>query len=136
MSYRSCLIAAVMLMCVPSVSKAQVFGNNSLFEPTIDVVNSGAKLDVQATVSADRKYVTMTLRPQTAELLQLRTFQFQGGGNIGLPGGFIGGVMPVIQGAITTTIPQAPNAPVTLREGNGGAVLLQRGITPLIVDGR
>jgi hypothetical protein len=134
MSYRSCLVAIAMMMCAPCFSRGQVFGNNALFEPTIDIVNSGAKLDVQATVSADRKYVTMTLRPQNAQLLELRSFQFQGGGNIGLPGGFIGGVVPVIGGAIGMTIPKAPNAPVTLREGNGGAVLLQRGITPLILE--
>jgi len=41
-------------------------------------VSSGVLLDVQATVSADRKYVTLTLRPQLAQLLSLATFNVQG----------------------------------------------------------
>jgi general secretion pathway protein D len=75
--------------------EAVVGNNSSSFQPTIDVVSSGVLLDVQATVSADRKYVTLTLRPQLAQLLNLFTFNFQsatagaqtgaggtGGGNI------------------------------------------------------
>jgi type II secretory pathway component GspD/PulD (secretin) len=58
--------------------EAVVGNNTSAFEPTIDVVSSGVLLDVQATVSADRKYVTLTLRPQLAQLLSLSTFNFQG----------------------------------------------------------
>ena len=34
-------------------------------------------LDVAATVSADRKYVTLTLRPQLSTLVALRDFTFQ-----------------------------------------------------------
>ena len=49
------------------------------FDPTIDTISSGVKLDVQATVSSDRKYVTLTLRPQLAQLLSLFTFSFQQG---------------------------------------------------------
>ena len=56
---------------------AIVGNNSSAFEPTVDVVSSGVVLDVQATVSADRKYVTLTLRPQLAQLLNLFTFNFQ-----------------------------------------------------------
>ena len=37
-------------------------GNTAIFDPEISVVESVHKLDVQATVSADRKYVTMTMR--------------------------------------------------------------------------
>jgi hypothetical protein len=134
MTYRTCLVVAVALLACPMFASAQVFGgNNALFEPQIDVVNSGAKLDAQAVVSADRKYVTMTLRPQTADLLQLRTFQFQGGGQLQFPVGlgFAGGVPPVVRGA---TIPTTPNAPVKLTAESGGAVLISRGITPLVLD--
>ena len=63
-------------------------GNQAAFDPEIDIVESGAKLDVQATVSADRKYVTMTMRPQLANLVALREFTFQNGaqrGIVGLP---------------------------------------------------
>jgi type II secretory pathway component GspD/PulD (secretin)/tetratricopeptide (TPR) repeat protein len=48
-----------------------------LFDPTIDVIESGVLLDVQATVSSDRKYVTLTLRPQLATLLALVPFAIQ-----------------------------------------------------------
>jgi general secretion pathway protein D len=51
------------------------------FQPTIDVVDSGVLLDVQATVSADRKYVTLTLRPQLSQLLNLFEFSFEAGGS-------------------------------------------------------
>ena len=40
---------------------------------------AASSLDVQATVSADRKYVTLTLRPQLSTLLALREFTFQNG---------------------------------------------------------
>jgi general secretion pathway protein D len=49
------------------------------FDATIDVVESGVLLDVQATVSSDRKYVTLTLRPQLANLLELNPFSFVSG---------------------------------------------------------
>jgi hypothetical protein len=134
MSFRSCLVAIAVLFACPMFARAQVFGNNALFEPEISVVNSGAKLDAQATVSADRKYVTLTMQPQNAQLLALRTFQFQAGGNNPvLPGGVVGGVNPVIGGPQGNVIPQGLNAPVRLAPGNGGAILLKRGITPLVV---
>jgi general secretion pathway protein D len=44
------------------------------FDPTIGIVQSGVLLDVQATVSADRKYVTLTLRPILSRLRSLTPF--------------------------------------------------------------
>ncbi|HVT90213.1 MAG TPA: hypothetical protein VHD56_15280 [Tepidisphaeraceae bacterium] len=38
------------------------------FDPTISIIQSGVLLDVQATVSSDRKYVTLTLRPTLTRL--------------------------------------------------------------------
>ena len=52
----------------------------SAFTPQVSIVNTGALLDVQATVSADRKYVTLNMRPQNSTLLALRSFNFQQGG--------------------------------------------------------
>jgi hypothetical protein len=96
--------SAVLAAIVPA-AKAQVRevppffnGNNAIFDPEISVVESGAKLDVQATVSADRKYVTMTMRPQLAQLVALREFTFQNGG----PRGVVG-IPPVVN-------PVVPNA--------------------------
>ncbi|HXE52166.1 MAG TPA: hypothetical protein VN541_04090, partial [Tepidisphaeraceae bacterium] len=51
----------------------------SAFSPVPATVQSGVLLDVQATVSADRKYVTLTLRPQLSTLLSLAPFTFQTG---------------------------------------------------------
>jgi hypothetical protein len=114
--------------------RAVAFGQSAIFEPEIDVVNSGVVMDAQATVSADRKYVTLNMRVSNAELLALRTFQFQGVGNAGavqLPGGAVGGVNPVIAGSV---IPQRVNAPMRVEAGKSGAILLKRGVTPLIIE--
>jgi type II secretory pathway component GspD/PulD (secretin)/tetratricopeptide (TPR) repeat protein len=48
------------------------------YDPTISYVNSGVLLAVQATVSADRKYVTLTVRPTLSRLVALRQFAFLG----------------------------------------------------------
>jgi general secretion pathway protein D len=52
-----------------------IVGTNSVaFDPTVGIVQSGVLLDVQATVSADRKYVTLTLRPTLSRLRALVPF--------------------------------------------------------------
>jgi type II secretory pathway component GspD/PulD (secretin)/tetratricopeptide (TPR) repeat protein len=53
--------------------------NAVAFDPEISTVNSGVSLDVQATVSSDRKYVTLTMRPRLSTLIGLFTFQFTSG---------------------------------------------------------
>lgn len=40
------------------------------FDPTLDVVQSGIGLSVEATVSADRRYVTMTVEPNLSTVTQ------------------------------------------------------------------
>jgi hypothetical protein len=116
-----------------------VFGGGTAFEPEIGVVSSGAVQDVQATVSHDLKYVTLNMRAENAQLLNLFTFNFQQGGGqqqfVQLPGGFAGGVNPVVGGG-NGVIPVRPNAPMRVGEGNGGRILLTRGITPLVGAGR
>jgi type II secretory pathway component GspD/PulD (secretin) len=44
------------------------------FAPTAAVIPSGVELDVQATVSADRKYVTLVLRPTLSRLIDIVNF--------------------------------------------------------------
>jgi hypothetical protein len=127
-----CLLGLMLWFGSAPVAEAQ-FGNSTLFEPEISVVNSGVLLDAQATVSHDRKYVTLTMRPQQSQLLSLQTFEFQRGGFSGLPGGVIGGVNPVVGGPLGSTIPQAVNRPMRVTPGNGGAILIKRGITPLLM---
>ncbi len=56
--------------------------------PQTATIDSGAVLDVAATVTADRRYVTMTVRPGVTRLLDLQTIPFSGGG---AGGGFGGG---------------------------------------------
>ncbi len=56
--------------------------------PQTGVIDSGAVLDVTATVSADKRYVTMTIRPGITRLLALQTIPFSGGSG---GGGFGGG---------------------------------------------
>ena len=91
---RWALIAAaaglgMLLLSAPAAS-AQVppffNGGGGIFDPEIDVIESGMLLDAQAVVSADRKYVTLTMRPQNTQLLSLQEFAFQVGG-AGVPGG-------------------------------------------------
>lgn len=76
-------------------------GAGGLFDPEIDVVESGALNDVQATVSHDRKYVTLNMRPTLSSLQALRTFAFQTNATAlppGINGGLVGGVgdLPVV----------------------------------------
>ena len=145
MRYRSRLmglgVAGLLALSAAETARGQVvaqpvFSNNALFQPEIDVVNSGVVTDIQATVSADRKYVTLNMRAQNSQLVNLFVFNFQSAGNGGggttvqLPSGFVGGVNPVVSGGL---VPNRPNAPMRVVPGNGGVILLKRGITPLVV---
>jgi len=49
------------------------------YTPEVSYVQSGAMLDVEATVSADRRYVTMTVRPQVTALIQMDLIATLGG---------------------------------------------------------
>ena len=62
-------------------------GTPTAFTPEISIVYTGTVNDVQAVVSADRKYVTLNMRTSNATLLALRSFEFQqGGGTFGFVG--------------------------------------------------
>ena len=43
------------------------------FDATLSYFQTGVVLDVEGTISADRRYVTLTLRPSLASLVQVRT---------------------------------------------------------------
>lgn len=56
------------------------------YDPIVSILSYGTVLDVQAVASADKKYITMTLRPTNAQVVQWRRFgppvangQFPGG---------------------------------------------------------
>jgi len=46
------------------------------YEPETEVAESGVMLDVQATASQDRKYITLNLHPQVSKLLGIDTVPF------------------------------------------------------------
>ena len=103
------------------------------FAPTIGIVQSGVLLDVQATVSADRKYVTLTMRPQLATLLDLAPFTFQTGasagtvgtGGGGIPGtGFAFGFSGAPSGTVQEPELQITEVKTTVSVPDGGTLLL------------
>ncbi len=57
---------------------------NGAYDPMISILSYGTVLDVQAIASADRRYITMTLRPQDARVGVWRRF---GGAVDNFPGG-------------------------------------------------
>jgi len=54
----------------------EIAENVAAFRPIVSTVVTGTVLDVEGTISADRRYVTMTIRPQVTEVL--RFWQWQG----------------------------------------------------------
>jgi hypothetical protein len=64
-------------------------GGVALYNPVVDVVNSGARLVAAPTVSADRKYVTVSAQPQLSQIVSIANFPVARGF-----GGFVGGVAP------------------------------------------
>ena len=137
------VLSAAFAALAPSPAATQVppffGGGGGIFDPEIDVVSSGVILDAQATVSADRKYVTMTTRTSSTELLALREFAFQVGGG-GAGNGFVGGAgqdgaaagaaanLRVADDAARANGPAHPNNP--------GARLYQRIVDRSILDRR
>lgn len=107
-----------------------VVGQNAIgFDPTISIVDSGVSLIVTATASADRKYVTMNLRPRLQRLLNLVPFVF--GSNTIIPGSTIDTTtQPISLGA---GVVQQPELSVTFLETTvsvpDGATLLLGGQT-------
>jgi general secretion pathway protein D len=59
---------------IPIVSE-----NATASAPVVSWIPTGSVLDVEATVTADRRYVTMTIRPQTSVLQNIRSVVFPGG---------------------------------------------------------
>lgn len=123
--------------------------NQQQYMPIISTLSYGTVLDVQPIVSADKKYITMTVRPTNAELLEWRRFgrpdpnmtNFGGGqvtnvepptgatsGIITNNGGFLGGSSQsgINGGTTPLMIPvisyQAVRTSVTIPDG--GSILL------------
>jgi hypothetical protein len=75
----------------------------AMFQPQIDTIESGVNYNVQATVSHDRKYVTLTMQPQLSHVVSLQTFSFQTGGT-----GFVGAPAPVVNPVARPALPPPP----------------------------
>ena len=61
-----------------------VVGDNaSVARPDVQTISTGTVLDVEATISADRRYVTMTVRPAVTVLNSIDTFPWGGGTSAG-----------------------------------------------------
>ncbi|MEM8781860.1 MAG: hypothetical protein AAGE65_03300 [Planctomycetota bacterium] len=90
---------------VAFISDLEPVPDTGSFDVTVSSVNSGVVLDVEGTVSADRRYVTMTMRPSLATLqLPIETLEITGASDGGDDGG---------TGAIFTGLIQLPELEVT-----------------------
>lgn len=87
--------------------------------PQIGTIDSGAVLDVNATVTADKRYVTMTLRPGVTRLLDLQTIPFSGGG---AGGGFGGGT--ALNAFIQLPTLSSQRVQTTVSVPDGGTLLI------------
>jgi hypothetical protein len=138
------LLAGVVLigLCGSSAFAQRNFFNRGgvgLFNPIIDTVQTGDRLVVQPTVSADRKYVTLSGTYQSSNLVAIQNFPVFGIVN-GQGGGVVGGVggAPVQPGAGGAQI-QLPvmqmisgdigvSAPLSIQRPGPGPVLRQQGM--------
>ena len=123
---RHCLAAIILAFFCPLLARGQAFFSPgvSSFTPEIGVVNTGIVNDLSATVSADRKYVTLGVRAQQSKLLALQEFRINGP----QASGFVGGVpLNGVAGGIGQF--GLINPPVELVSGRGATILRQRGMT-------
>ncbi len=98
-----------------------------LFNPIIDTVQTGVRLVVQPTVSADRKYVTLSLQPQVSQLVRLDSFPVfgianQNGNNGGGGGG--GNNNTVFQATLQLPILNLTSVNTIVSVPDGGTLLL------------
>jgi len=95
-----------------------------LFNPIIDTVQTGVRLVVQPTVSADRKYVTLSLQPQVSQLVDLKNFPVFGLANQNnQPGGGTGNNQ-VFQASVQLPILDITSVNTIVSVPDGGTLLL------------
>lgn len=59
---------------VSFISDVEPVPDSAGFDITISVTQAGVVLDVEGTISADRRYVTLTLRPSLADIVEIQDF--------------------------------------------------------------
>jgi len=104
-------------------------------QPVIVVLNEGTVLNVQATVSADKRFVRMTINPTFSAIDRVDTFTFEGtrttrsGTNVLDPAGEITGENDDVEEIVTGSTVQQPsfaftNISTTVSVPDGGTILL------------
>lgn len=103
------------------------------FDPTISTISTGVVIDVEGVASADRRYVTLTIRTTQSRLsfAQDRTVQGAAGG-----GGTTGGAASGFEGTVQVPIIDATDLRTTVTIPDQGTVLLggQRVVEELEVE--
>ena len=127
---RHCFIVTFLIFVFPLLARGQAFFTPGVtsYTPEIGVVNTGIVNDLSATVSADRKYVTLGARAQDARLLSIQEFRL----NAPQATGFVGGVQLAGTAAVSGGFGMV-NPPVELAAGRGTMILQQRGMTRIIL---
>ncbi|MEQ9454822.1 MAG: hypothetical protein RLN76_09565 [Phycisphaeraceae bacterium] len=64
------------------ISDLEVVSDAAALDPEVSVFSTGVILDVEGTISSDRRYVTLTLRPSLSQLFELRQIPFIGTADI------------------------------------------------------
>src|SRR3954466_1016519 len=96
------LLGTVIALTAPQAKAQQFFGGGVVaFDPEISTVSSGVVLDVQPTVTYDRKYVNINMQVQDSRLIALHNFQVASGLNAGPAQGFVGGVTTATTSSFT-----------------------------------
>lgn len=104
-------------------------------QPVIVVLNEGTVLNVQATVSADKRFVRMTINPTFSAIDRVDTFTFEGtrttrsGTNVLDPAGEVTGETDDVEEIVTGSTVQQPsfaftNISTTVSVPDGGTILL------------
>jgi hypothetical protein len=93
------------------------------YEPVVDVVNFGIIFDVQGTLSADRKNITLGLRPKLSTLVALRDVPFPNAP----PGENLSVQQPDVQTSEMKTTVTVPDQKTILLRGLTGAMTLKGG---------
>ncbi|MEA5612282.1 hypothetical protein [Nodularia spumigena] len=93
------------------------------FDPEIDVVSAGVVLDLDGVVSADRRYVTLTVRTALSQFEFAADREFSGGAGGG-GGGIGGGAAGTAEGSIQIPVVTATEIRTTVTVPDQGTVLL------------
>jgi type II secretory pathway component GspD/PulD (secretin) len=115
-------------------SLTPVTGDGSgAFAPDIGIVSDGFVLDVEGVISSDRRYVTMTVIFDFAELLALETQEFTGAAG---GGGLGGGGAATFEGSISLPTVRVSQIRTTVSVPDKGTVLLggQRRVEEIEVE--